>query len=99
VSRAQALEAGPDGEKYITNAAKYLGVSAADAIAGTKGYPFVADSEQAGWLGGKLAQNFKLTGQFLVSQGRAKTVPSDAEIARHIDASFWAKAQQAGGCS
>ncbi len=99
VSRAQALVQGPDAARYITAAAKYLGVPPADAIAGTKGYPWVPDGEQAGWLNGKLAQNFKLTGEFLVSQGRAKTVPSDAEIARHIDASFWAKAQQPGGCS
>jgi len=98
ISKAEALEAGPDAAKYITPAAKYLGVPAADAVAGTKGYPFIPASEEAAWLNGKLAQNFVLTGQFLVAQGRAKSVPSSAEIAKHIDPSFWDKAQ-AGGCS
>ena len=46
---------------------------------------------------GRLAQNFKLTAEFLVTQGRAKSVPDPARIARHIDPSFWDKAQ-AGGC-
>src|SRR5439155_19371313 len=98
ISKAQRLESGPDAAKYITPAAKYLGVPAADAIAGTKGYPFIPDSEEASWLNGKLAQNFVLTGQFLVAQGRAKSVPAATEIAKHIDPSFWDKAQ-AGGCS
>jgi NitT/TauT family transport system substrate-binding protein len=104
-SRAQALEAGPDAARYITPAAKYLGVRAQDAINSTKGFPFVPDSEEIGWLRGpdgtsatgRLAQNFALTGRFLVAQGRAKAVPDTATIARHIDPSFWVKARS-GGC-
>lgn len=106
VAKAQRLEAGPDAAHYITAAARYLGVKPADAIAATTGYPFVPDSEQTGWLKGpdgtsatgRLVRNLTLTGQFLVAQGRAKTVPSVAELSNHIDPSFWAKAQ-AGGCT
>ncbi|WP_019630161.1 ABC transporter substrate-binding protein [Actinomadura atramentaria] len=104
-SKAQELVKGPDAEKYVTPATKYLGVKPADALAATKEYPYVPTAEQASWLKGsdgtaatgKLALNFKLTAQFLVTQGRAKTVPSDAEIAKHIDPTFWTKAQS-GGC-
>jgi ABC-type nitrate/sulfonate/bicarbonate transport system substrate-binding protein len=106
ISKAQTLVKGPQADKYITPAAKYLGVPATDAIEGTKGYPFVPPAEELAWLKGpdgtpktgRLAQNFKLTGEFLVGQGRAKAVPTPAEIARHIDPSFWEKAQS-GGCS
>jgi NitT/TauT family transport system substrate-binding protein len=106
ISKAQELVTGPDAATYITPAARFLGVAAADAIAGTKGYPYVATADQLGWLqgadgtagSGKLAQNFKLTGDFLVAQGRAKTAPAAAVIAAHIDPTFWAKAQ-AGGCT
>jgi ABC-type taurine transport system substrate-binding protein len=106
ISKAQTLVKGPQADTYITPAAKFLGVPAGDAIEGTKGFPFVPPGEELGWLKGpdgtpktgKLAQNFKLTGQFLVGQGRAKAVPSPDEIARHIDPSFWEKAQS-GGCT
>jgi ABC-type nitrate/sulfonate/bicarbonate transport system substrate-binding protein len=105
VSKAQGLEAGPDAPTYITPAAKFLGVAAADAIAGTKGYPFIPDSEELAWLKGpdgttktsRLAQNFTLTGQFLLAQGRVKSVPGVDALGRHIDATFWEKAQS-GGC-
>ncbi|MBO2453819.1 ABC transporter substrate-binding protein [Actinomadura barringtoniae] len=105
VSKAQTLVKGPDVEKYVTPATKFLGVKPADAIAATKSYPYVPTAEEGAWLkgpdgtaaSGKLAQNFKLTAQFLVTQGRAKSVPSPEQIAAHIDPTFWDKAQ-AGGC-
>jgi NitT/TauT family transport system substrate-binding protein len=105
ISKAQELVTGPDAATYITPAAKFLGVAPADAIAGTKGYPYVAAADELAWLkgadgtsgSGKLAQNFKLTGDFLVAQGRAKTAPAADVIAAHIDPAFWEKAQS-GGC-
>ncbi|POM27637.1 Taurine-binding periplasmic protein precursor [Actinomadura rubteroloni] len=105
VSRAQEVVKGPQADTYITAATKYLGVKPADAIPATKDYPYVPKAEETAWLQGpdgtsatgRLAKNFKLTAEFLVTQGRAKAVPSDAEIAAHIDPGFWAKAQR-GGC-
>ncbi|MFI0450254.1 ABC transporter substrate-binding protein [Actinomadura sp. 6N118] len=105
ISKAQTLVKGPDVEKYVTPATKFLGVKPQDAIAATKTYPYVPPAEEGAWLkgpdgtaaSGKLAQNFKLTAEFLVRQGRAKSVPSIDQIASHIDPTFWDKAQS-GGC-
>jgi NitT/TauT family transport system substrate-binding protein len=105
ISKAETLVKGPQGDKYITPASKFIGVAPADAIAATKSYPYIPVSEETGWLkgpdgtsaSGRLAQNFKLTAEFLVTQGRAKSVPDAAEIGRHIDPAFWDKAQS-GGC-
>jgi ABC-type taurine transport system substrate-binding protein len=106
VSRAQTLVKGAQAARYVTPATRFLGVRPADAIAATKDYPYVPAAEETGWLtgpdgtaaSGKLARNFQLTGEFLVTQGRARSAPSSATIAAHIDPSFWAKAQ-AGGCA
>ncbi|MGI5224363.1 ABC transporter substrate-binding protein [Actinoallomurus sp. CA-142502] len=106
VSRAQTLVKGPQAAKYVTAATRFLGVRPADAIAATSDYPYVPQSEETGWLqgadghaaSGRLAKNFQLTAQFLVTQGRAKTVPPIDQIAAHIAPSFWAKAQS-GGCT
>jgi NitT/TauT family transport system substrate-binding protein len=105
VSKAQTLAKGPAAGKYVTAASRFLGVKPADAIAATKSYPYVPAAEEGAWLkgadgkaaSGKLAQNFKLTAEFLVAQGRAKAVPATDQIAAHIDPSFWDKAQS-GGC-
>ncbi|MFG2004042.1 ABC transporter substrate-binding protein [Spirillospora sp. NPDC048911] len=105
ISKAQTLVKGPDIEKYVTPATKFLGVKPADAIAATRSYPYVAAAEEGAWLkgadgkaaSGRLAQNFKLTAEFLVAQGRAKSVPSADQIAAHIDPTFWDKAQS-GAC-
>ena len=105
ISAAQTLLAGPQAAHYITPASRYLGVPAADAIAATKGYPYVPRGEETSWLqgtngsasGGKLAANLARTGQFLVDQGRAASLPSAALIASHIDPSFWRTAVS-GGC-
>jgi ABC-type taurine transport system substrate-binding protein len=106
VSKAQTVVKGPQSTKYITGATRYLGVKPADAIAATTGYPYVPTAEETGWLqgadgraaSGRLAKNFQLTAQFLVTQGRAKAVPDLGTIATHIEPSFWQKAQS-GGCS
>ncbi|WP_018654750.1 ABC transporter substrate-binding protein [Actinomadura flavalba] len=105
-SKAQELVKGAEAEKYIRPATRFLGVKPEDALAATKVYPYIPSAEQASWLKGadgsaatgKLARNFKLTAEFLVTQGRAKAVPSDAEIAEHINPAFWDKAQN-GGCT
>jgi ABC-type taurine transport system substrate-binding protein len=106
VGKAQTLVKGAQAAKYVTPASRFLGVKPADAIAATSDYPYVPPNEETGWLqgpdgraaSGRLAKNFQLTGQFLVTQGRAKTAPSLDLIAAHIDPSFWAKAQS-GGCA
>ena len=106
VAKAQTLVKGAQAAKYVTPATRFLGVKPADAIAATRGYPYVPAAEETSWLkgpdgtsaSGRLAKNFRLTGEFLVTQGRAKSVPSPATIAAHIDPSFWDKAQ-AGGCA
>ncbi|MBW8485594.1 ABC transporter substrate-binding protein [Actinomadura parmotrematis] len=105
VSKAQTLAKGAQADTYITNATRFLGVKPADAIPATKGYPYIPAAEETSWLQGadgksgtgQLAKTFKLTADFLVTQGRAKAVPSDADIAARIDPSFWAKAQK-GAC-
>lgn len=106
VARAQTLVKGAQAAKYVTPATRFLGVKPADAIAATRDYPYVPAAEETSWLkgpdgtsaSGRLAKNFQLTGEFLVTQGRAKSAPSTATIAAHIDPSFWNKAQ-AGGCA
>lgn len=99
VSQAQTLAKGPQAEQYVKPAARFLGVKPEDAVEATKSYPYIPESQESAWLkgpdgtaaSGRLAKNFQLTAQFLVGQGRAKSVPSAAEIAAHIDPSFWAK--------
>jgi NitT/TauT family transport system substrate-binding protein len=106
VSKAQTLVKGGQAAKYVTPASRFLGVEPADAIAATTEYPYVPPAEESAWFkgadgtvaSGKLARTFQLTGQFLVTQGRAKTAPAIDQITAHIDPSFWDKAQS-GGCS
>jgi NitT/TauT family transport system substrate-binding protein len=90
VMRAQTIATGSGAEKYISTAAKIVGAPADQAIAATKVLPFVSAAQQQEYLepGGGLSQAYKLTGEFLVDQGRTKTVPSDDVIADHIDGSF-----------
>jgi taurine transport system substrate-binding protein len=107
VRTAQQLELGPDAARYITPAARLLGVKPEEAIAGTKGYPYVPDAEQLSWFtgtdgqvtSGKLAQNFRLTGEFLVAQKRLDTVPTAADLAAHIDPRFVQAAYQQHACA
>ncbi|SEG74001.1 NitT/TauT family transport system substrate-binding protein [Thermomonospora echinospora] len=105
ISKAQTLVKGPDGEKYIRPAARFLGVKPEDSVEATKGYPYIPAAEETSWLkgpdgtaaSGRLVKNFRLTAEFLVAQGRAESVPSTEQIAEHVDPTFWDKAQ-AGGC-
>ena len=106
ISKAQTLTQGDQAARYVRPAARFLGVRPDDAVEATKGYPYIPASEETGWLkgadgkasSGRLAANFQRTGEFLVTQGRAKAVPSVAQIAPHIDPTFWDKAQS-GGCA
>jgi NitT/TauT family transport system substrate-binding protein len=106
VAKAQTLVKGDQAERYIRPAARYLGAAPEDAVAATKDYPYIPEAEETSWLkgpdgtsgSGRLAQNFRLTAEFLVAQGRATSVPAAGEIAVHIDPSFWDKARS-GGCS
>ncbi|GAA4611574.1 hypothetical protein GCM10023195_49080 [Actinoallomurus liliacearum] len=106
ISKAQTLVHGDQAAKYVRPAARFLGVRPDDAVEATKSYPYIPPAEETGWLkgadgkasSGRLAANFQRTGEFLVTQGRAKTAPSVAQAAAHIDPSFWDKAQ-AGGCA
>jgi taurine transport system substrate-binding protein len=107
VKQAQRLELGPDAARYIGPAAGLLGVAPQDAIEGTKGYPYIPDSEQLAWFtgpdgtvaAGRLVRNFGLVGNFLVDQDRLTAVPSPAELAAHIDPTFVQQAFSAGGCA
>lgn len=105
ISKAQTLAKSPQAERYIRPAARFLGVPPQDVVAATKAYPYIPTAEQSSWLkgadgtpaSGRLVQNFRLTAEFLVTQGRAKSVPPVGQIAAHVDPQYWDKAQ-AGGC-
>lgn len=96
VREAQKLLRGDDAATYIRPAAGILGVKPEVAIEGTKDYPYVPDDEELSWFkgadgrvtSGKLVQNFRLTGEFLVAQKRLDAVPTDAVLAAHIDPTF-----------
>jgi taurine transport system substrate-binding protein len=88
--KAQSIYRGPDGDTYIKKAATVVGAPGDQAVAATKVLPFVSADQQHEYLtaGGGLTKAYKLTGEFLVDQGRTKTAPSDAVIADHIDGSY-----------
>jgi NitT/TauT family transport system substrate-binding protein len=104
-AHAQNLVLGDQATRYITPAAKYLGVAPQVAVDGTHGYPYIPDGEQLSWLqgadgrvaSGKLVQDFTFTGQFLVEQGRAASVPTADVLAAHIDPQF-VVAARGGAC-
>ncbi|MCW2757358.1 MAG: hypothetical protein JWO46_1104 [Nocardioidaceae bacterium] len=98
VMKAQTEVVGPDGDKLITTAAPTVGAKPDDALAATKVIPFVAAADQAALLGkgGGLEKAYALTGQFLVDQGRTKTVPSADQITSHVDGSYVAQAIKDG---
>ena len=104
VMKAETIAGGPQAESYITRAAKVVGAPGDQAVAATKVIPWVPAAEQSSWFSanggvseGKIAKAYALTGQFLVDQGRTKSVPSAQQIADHIDASYAEKAL-ADGC-
>ncbi|MGD0241605.1 MAG: ABC transporter substrate-binding protein [Streptosporangiaceae bacterium] len=95
---------GPQAAKYLTASSAVQGVPGDQIVAATKGYPFIAPSDQLFWLGStqhdpnsRIVQAYVQTGQFLVSQGRLTSAPSAAQIAQHIDITFIKKAL-AGAC-
>lgn len=90
VMKAQTIAAGSDADTYITTAAKIVGAPGDQAVAATKVLPFVPATEQPALFkpGGAVSQAYKLTGQFLVDQGRTKTAPTEQQIADHIDGSY-----------
>ena len=106
VMKAQTLMAGSQGASYITPSAKLLGVPPADAVAGTKEWPYIPANQELSWFEGaqggvakgKMANALALTAAFLKKQGTTQSVPTQAQIAQHIDDSYVKKAL-AGGCS
>lgn len=102
VMKAQTIYSGPDAEKYITTAAAQVGAPVDQAVAASSVLPFVPATDQTAIFdgtapGGGLAGAYKLTGQFLVDQGRTESVPTDEQIASHIDGSY-IKQALADGC-
>ena len=104
VMKAQTLAAGSDGEKYISTAAAIVGAPADQAVEATSKIPWVKAEDQLSWFegptgkvsDGKIAKAYALTGQFLVDQGRTKTVPSADDIASHLDSSYVKQALKDG---
>ena len=98
VMHAQEQVRTGQGDDLITTAAKLVGAPGDQALAATKVLPWVPATDQAAYFakGGDLEKAYKLTGQFLVDQGRTKTVPSDDQIASHIDGSYVAQAIKDG---
>jgi NitT/TauT family transport system substrate-binding protein len=105
VVNAQTLMTGPDASQYISPSADLLGVPAADAVAGTKQWPYIPAAQELSWLvgpdgvsDGQMAKALALTATFLQQQGTTQSVPTSAQIAQHVDADF-AKKALSGGCS
>jgi NitT/TauT family transport system substrate-binding protein len=101
---ATKLLTGPQAEKYLAQSAGVQGVPANLIVQATKAFPFIPLDQQLHWLGSarndtssQIVGAYAQTAKFLVGQGRIKTVPSDAELARHVDSSFVKKALS-GGC-
>jgi NitT/TauT family transport system substrate-binding protein len=95
---------GPDADAYLTQSASAQGVPANLIIPATKAYPFIALDQQLHWLGSgkgdttsQIVSAYYQTGQFLLGQGRVKSVPSKQVLADHVDSSFVRKALS-GGC-
>lgn len=96
---------GANAAHYDALAAKESGASTAAAVAATKLWPFIPLSQQLYWLGStpndttsRTVQAYVQTSQFLLSQGRIKSIPSTAELAAHVDPTFVQKAL-AGDCT
>ena len=94
---------GPDADKYLTESAKAQGVPGNLIVQATKSFPFIPLDQQLHWLGAPgdvnspIVQAYAQTAQFLLGQGRIKSVPSTAVLAQHVDSSFVQKALS-GGC-
>ncbi|HJQ06724.1 MAG TPA: ABC transporter substrate-binding protein [Nocardioides sp.] len=104
VMRAQSLMSTPKADQYIGNGAHLVGATPDEAVAATKVIPWVKASDELSWFtgpsgdvaDGKIAKAYALTAQFLVDQGRVSTVPTAAQIADHLDASYVKQALKDG---
>ncbi len=106
VMKAQTIAPGSKGTDYIKRASSVVGAPADQAVKATTVIPFVSAADQASWFNGpsggvsdgQIAKSYALTAQFLKDQGRVTSVPSESQIAAHLDASY---AQQAlkDGCN
>lgn len=94
---------GPQADTYLTASAKAQGVPGNLIVTATKAFPFIPLDQQLHWLGrpgdrtSPIVQAYAQTAQFLLGQGRVKSVPSTAVLAAHVDSSFVQKALN-GGC-
>jgi NitT/TauT family transport system substrate-binding protein len=94
---------GPDADKYLVESAKAQGVPGNLIVPATKNYPFIPLDRQLHWLGqpgdvnSPIVSAYAQTAQFLLGQGRIKSIPSAAVLAQHVDSSFVQKALN-GGC-
>jgi len=94
---------GPQADKYLTESAKTQGVPGNLIVAATKNFPFIPLDQQLEWLGNPgdanspIVKAYAQTAQFLLGQGRIKTIPSNTVLAAHVDSSFVKKALS-GAC-
>jgi NitT/TauT family transport system substrate-binding protein len=94
---------GPQADKYLVDSAKAQGVPGNLIVTATKNFPFIPLNQQLHWLGkpgdvnSPIVQAYAQTAQFLLGQGRIKSIPSTTVLAQHVDSSFVQKAR-AGGC-
>ncbi|HEX3337409.1 MAG TPA: ABC transporter substrate-binding protein [Jatrophihabitans sp.] len=94
---------GPQADKYLSESAKAQGVPGNLIVSATRAFPFIPLDQQLHWLGqpgdvnSPIVKAYAQTAQFLLGQGRIKTIPSNAVLATHIDSSFVQKALN-GGC-
>ena len=95
---------GPQADKFLAQSASAQGVAADLIVAATKNFPFIPLDEQLQWLGkttndtsSPIVKAYAQTAQFLLGQGRIKTIPSNDVLAAHVDSSFVKKALS-GGC-
>jgi taurine transport system substrate-binding protein len=89
---------GPQADKYLTESAKAQGVAGNLIVTATKNFPFIPLDQQLRWLGNPgdtnspIVKAYAQTAQFLLGQGRIKTIPSNTVLAAHVDSSFVKKA-------
>jgi len=94
---------GPHADTYLTASAKAQGVPGNLIVSATKAFPFIPLGQQLHWLGRPGDQNspivkaYAQTAQFLLGQGRIKSIPSNSVLAAHVDSSFVQKALN-GAC-
>lgn len=95
---------GPKGKTYFADSAKMLGTPADQAVSATEAYLpyYIPLSKELHWLSGgassPILASYEKTAKFDKAQGTIQSVPSNATLASHIDATF-AKKALSGGCS